>query len=164
MADDLFLRDIVPDDLPLFFGRHLDREASEMAAVGARTPANCEAFAAHWLRIQADPSIIIKTIVFRGQVVGSVMSYEESGQAEVSYWLGKRYWGQGIATRALQDFLAHVNTRRPIYARAAADNIASLRVLQKCGFNVNGQYGDASDAADQEIEELLLVLAATHVA
>jgi RimJ/RimL family protein N-acetyltransferase len=162
MTDDLSLRDVVPDDLPFFFRQQSIPETDEAAAFEVKNPGDCDAFAAHWLRIQADPSIIIKTIVFRGDVAGSIMSYEESGRAEVSYWLGTQYWGQGIATRALRDFLANVNTTRPIYARAAADNVASLRVLQKCGFAMNGLHRDLSSLRDEEIEEIILVLGASE--
>ena len=85
---------------------------------------------AHWARICGDPSSI-QTILFDGQVAGSVSSYvEEPGKPEVTYWLGKEFWGQGIGTRALAAFLGQM-TERPVYARAAKDNAASLRVLEE---------------------------------
>jgi uncharacterized protein YbjT (DUF2867 family) len=87
---------------------------------------------------------------------------EESGRTEVSYWLGKEYWGKGIATRALSGFLAHVNAKRPIYARAASDNVASLRVLEKCGFTITGQDRGFANARGQEVSEFLLSLGANE--
>jgi len=158
MPIDLFLRDVVEDDLPIFFEQQLDPDANYMAAFTAKDPTNREAFAGHWNRILADGTVIIKTIVFDGQVAGHVLSYEESGRPEVSYWIGKAYWGQGIATQALGDFLAEANRTRPMYARVAKDNAGSLRVLEKCGFTIAGQAKGFANARGEEIEEWVLEL------
>ena len=112
----------------------------------------------HWHRILADQTCIIQTILFNGQVAGSVSIWEEEGKPEVTYWLGKEYWGQGIATWALKEFLAQKNQIRPIYARVAKDNLGSRRVLEKCGFKIIGESRGFANARGQEIEELLLVL------
>ena len=74
---------------------------------------------------------------------------------EVTYWLGKSYWGQGIATQALTAFLDMVQVR-PIFARVAKDNPASRRVLEKCGFTVCGEGRGYANARGTEIEELIL--------
>ncbi len=161
MTSDLLLRDVVEDDLPIFFEQQLDPEANYMVAFTAKDPTNRDAFTAHWNRILADATVIIKTILFDGRVVGSVLSYEESGKPEVSYWIGKEYWGKGIATRALSDFLAHGNKTRPIYARTAKDNIGSLRVLEKCSFIIIGETRGFANARGEEIEELILELKAS---
>jgi RimJ/RimL family protein N-acetyltransferase len=156
MARDLFLRDVVDDDLPIFFEHQLDPDANTMAAFTAKDPADRKAFMAHWNRILADPTVITRTIVYAGQVVGSVLSYEVDGRPEVSYWIGKPYWGQGIATRALSTFLAYVSTARPIYARVVHDNVASLRVLEKCGFTVIGEARGFANARGAEVKEFIL--------
>jgi RimJ/RimL family protein N-acetyltransferase len=158
MTDDLCLREVVEDDLPLFFDFQLDPEANYMAAFTAKDPTDREAFTANWNKIIADPTTINRTIVCDGQVVGSVSSYEESGKPEVTYWIGRAYWGKGIATRALRAFLAQVNTTRPMYARVAQDNLGSRRILEKCGFQVMGETKGFANARGREIEELLLVL------
>jgi len=157
----LFLRDVVDDDLPLFFEFQLDPDANHMAAFIARDPTDREAFTAHWKKILAEPTCIIRTIVCDGQVVGSVSSYEESGRPEVTYWIGRAHWGKGIATRALTAFLEQVNATRPIYARVAKDNPGSRRVLEKCGFQVIGETKGFAKARGEEIEELLLELLAS---
>jgi RimJ/RimL family protein N-acetyltransferase len=156
MTDDFLLRDVVADDLPIFFEHQLDPDATYMAAFTAKDPTDHEAFAAHWKRIMTDETVIIKTIVLNDQVVGHVLSYEETGRPEVSYWLGKAYWGRGLATRALKAFLSDVNTTRPIFARAAKDNIASIRVLEKCGFETIGETKGFANARGEEVEELIL--------
>ena len=158
MDNELLLRDVVNDDLPVFFVQQLDQEANYMAAFTAKDPTNREAFTAHWLRNLANETTINKTIIFDGQVAGSVASYEEEGRPEVTYWLGKEYWGKGIATLALKEFLSHYNKKRPIYARVAKDNPGSRRVLEKCGFTVIGESKGFANARGQEIEELLLEL------
>jgi len=91
-------------------------------------------------------------------VASSVLSYEEAGKPEVSYWIGKTYWGRGIATRSLAEFLAHGNTARPIYARVAKVNLGSRRVLEKCGFAIVGEARGFANARGEEIEELVLEL------
>lgn len=163
MTHELLLRDVVNDDLPIFFEHQLDREANDMAAFTAKDPTNQEAFTAHWQRILADETVIIQTIIFNGQVAGSVSSYEDEGKPEVTYWLGKEFWGKGIATGALKEFLAHHNTTRPIYARVAKDNLRSRRVLEKCGFTVIGESQGFANARGQEIEELLLEYAPAFI-
>ena len=158
MPNELVLRNVVNDDLPIFFEYQLDQEANFMAAFTAKDPTNQEAFMAHWHRILADQTNIIQTILVNGQVAGSVSSYEEEGKPEVTYWIGKEYWGKGIATRALKEFLAQKNQIRPIYARVAKDNLGSRRVLEKCGFKIIGESKGFANARGQEIEELLLEL------
>jgi len=158
-TSDVLLRDVTERDLPIFFDQQLDSDANHMAAFTARDPADRDAFTAHWTRILGDETITIKTILFDGHVAGHVLSYEdeEFGQPEVSYWIGKNYWGKGVATTALTAFLDHFKVR-PLYARAAKDNIASLRVLEKCGFTICGEDKGFSNARGEEVEECILNL------
>ena len=158
LPSNVVLREAQAEDLPLFFEHQLDPEANYMAAFTAKDPTDQQAFMAHWARILGDATITTRTILIEGQVAGSVSCYEESpGHLEVTYWLGKPYWGKGIATAALRALLAQVTTR-PIYARAAKDNRASLRVLEKCGFTIIGEDKGFANARGQEIEEWLLQL------
>ena len=154
----LILRDILQSDLAIFFDQQLDEEANYMAAFTAKDPTNREAFSAHWKRIMSDSTVVIKTIVIDGKIAGSVSSYEEDGNPEVSYWFGKEFWGNGICTDALDLFLNEHQFKRPIYARVAKDNLRSHRVLEKCGFQVIDEMKGFANARGQEIEELLLEL------
>jgi len=158
MSNELLLRNVINDDLSIFFENQLDQEANYMAAFTAKDPTNREAFTAHWHKILANETNIIQTIIFNEQVAGSVSSYEDEGRPEVTYWLGKEYWGKGIATRALKEFLASHNTIRPIYARVAKDNTGSRRVLEKCGFKIIDESKGFANARGEEIEEFLLEL------
>lgn len=152
----LHLRDVQAEDLEVFFQQQLDPDANYMAAFTPKDPGDHDAFSARWTRILGDKTILIKTILCDGQVAGSVLSYSWSGDPEVSYWLGKEFWGKGIATWALAGFLEFEKSR-PIYARVAKDNLASLRVLQKCGFEITGEDKGFANARGQEVEEYLLV-------
>jgi RimJ/RimL family protein N-acetyltransferase len=155
----LDLRDLQPADLEIFFQFQLDPDANYMAAFTPKDPADRPAYDARWQRILADPTILIQTILCDGEVAGSVLSYRWEGEPEVSYWLGREFWGRGIATWALGEFLKY-DTSRPMYARVAKDNLASLRVLQKCGFEIQGEDKGFANARGQEVEEYILVLVA----
>jgi RimJ/RimL family protein N-acetyltransferase len=158
LPSNVVLRDVQTEDLPLFFEYQLDPDANHMAAFTAEDPTDRQAFMAKWARSLGNETITIRAILFEGQVVGSVLKYEESaGHPEVSYWLGKPYWGQGIATAALRAFLLQVMAR-PLYARVAQDNRGSLRVLEKCGFTIVGEGRGFANARGQGIEEWLLQL------
>lgn len=130
-----------------------------MAAFTRKDPSDRMAFDAHWDRIRADKTITIKTILFDGQVAGSVLSFDLFGAPSVSYWIRREFWGKGIATEAFAKFL-QLNTTRPIYARVAKDNIASIRVLEKCGFAMSGVDKGFANARGAEIEELIFELKA----
>jgi RimJ/RimL family protein N-acetyltransferase len=132
--NDVLLREVTEADLPVFFEQQLDPQATLMAAFPARERA---AFMAHWTRIMADPTNILKTILFKGQVAGNIVSWDQDGKREVGYWLGRDFWGRGIATQALAALLDCVTTR-PLYAHVAKHNLASQRVLEKCGFKLDG--------------------------
>ena len=135
MTGDVVLRDVTEDDLPVLFEHQLDPDATRMAAFPAR---DRRAFMAHWTRILDDETVTTRTILFEGNVAGNVVSFVQSGERQVGYWVGKEYWGKGVATEALSEFLGHVETR-PLYAHVARHNIASIRVLQKCGFRISGE-------------------------
>ncbi len=161
MTSDVLLRDVTAGDLPILFEQQLDPEANYMAAFTSRDPADRDAFMAHWAKILADESIIKQTILADGQVAGSIGSFEQFGEREVGYWIGRQFWGKGIATKALAAFLGHVK-QRPLHARAVKDNIASLRVLQKCGFTICGEDKGFAGARGMEVEEYILVLQANE--
>jgi RimJ/RimL family protein N-acetyltransferase len=103
--------------------------------------------------------VTIKTILFEGHVTGHIASFDQSGKREITYWIGKEYWGKGIATKALSEFLDHERAR-PLYARAAKDNVASLRVLEKCDFTICGHDKGFAYGRGEEIEEYILKLRA----
>ncbi|MFB8774096.1 GNAT family N-acetyltransferase [Streptomyces broussonetiae] len=150
------LREVHDSDLPVFFRQMNDPEALRMAAFTAKDPADREAFDAHWARIRASDDVV-RTVLADGDVVGSAAVYGKPGEREVTYWIDRAYWGRGIATAALRHLLAEV-PERPLYARAAADNAGSLRVLERCGFRVTAHATGFAQARGEEISEVVLHL------
>ena len=154
MANDVVLREVIDSDLPIFFEHQRDPQANAMAAFPARER---EAFMAHWQKIRSDEKVVLRTIMYAGEVAGNIVSWEQSGKREVGYWIGRLYWGRGIATAALSAFLGQVRTR-PLYAHVAHDNKASLRVLQKCGFMVGAEVRAPPNRSSPGTTELIMKL------
>ncbi len=148
------LRDVLPSDLGTFFEHQCDEIAHRMAAFA---PRDKEAFDAHWARIIADADVVKKAVVVNGIVVGNVVSWSNQGRREIGYWIGRPYWGMGIASRALRLFLDFVEFR-PLHAHVAKHNIGSIRVLEKCGFIVCGEDKVPSANGDQFTEEFVFLL------
>jgi RimJ/RimL family protein N-acetyltransferase len=155
MTDSVQLRDVRESDLPLFFELQRQPEANLMAAFPARDHA---AFMLHWkTKVLADETGVKRAIVAGESLVGYVVSWRESGRWLLGYWIAKDHWGKGIATRALTRFLDELEPR-PLYAYVAGHNVASLRVLEKCGFTRVEQSRVFSEVHGREIDEVLLML------
>lgn len=154
---DIALRAVHDSDLPVFYRQLNDPDALRMAAFTPRDPADRDAFDAHWAHIRSSPEIVVRTVLGDGDVIGHASVYGEAGEREVTYWVDRAYWGRGVATAALRGLLAEV-TERPLYARVAADNTGSLRVLERCGFEVSGRATAYAPGRDAEVDELVLAL------
>ncbi len=151
-SQSVILRDVSEGDLPIFFEHQLDSVAVAMAAFTTKDPSDREAFSNHWARVLANDSIVKKTIVAQNVVVGHVVQFDRDGDAEITYWLGREHWGQGIATKALALLLTEVEIR-PLFARVVKDNVASARVLEKCGFERYGEDEGFANARGKVVEE-----------
>ena len=151
------LREVRDGDLPVFFAFMSDPEATRTAAFTSEDPTDRAAFNAHWARIRASDTVLMRTVLADDVVVGNVGVYGSPAEREVTYWIDRHHWGRGLATAALRTLLEAV-PERPLYARAAADNTGSVRVLQKCGFTVTGKDRDFAHARGEETDEVLLTL------
>jgi len=127
----MILRNVTEEDLPIFFEHQRDPEALRMAAFPSRER---DAFMTHWRTNVLRPENIARTLVMGGVVVGHIGSWEQDARRLVGYWIGREHWGKGIATRALSEFLL-LEPVRPLHAWVALHNLASIRVLEKCGFH-----------------------------
>ena len=132
------VRDVVEGDLQTFYLHQSDPLSIEMAQVAPRDET---AYLARWTRLLADETVATKTIVVDGAVAGHVMSFDRNGMRELGYWLGREFWGQGIAGAAVQQYLA-IEPQRPLFAIVAERNVASRRVLSRCGFREISKKGD----------------------
>lgn len=149
------LRDVIEADLPFFFDHQRDPEANRMAAFAAR---DREAFMAHWQKLLASGDITKKTVVLEGTVAGNILCFDRDGKRLVGYWIGREFWGKGLATKALAELLEE-ETVRPLYAHVATSNAASIRVLEKCGFVISGTpQTEFDETIGEEIEEVLMEL------
>lgn len=144
--------------LEVLFQFQLDKEANYAAAFTAANPTDKQAYLEKYAKILADPTTNNQTILVNSVIVGSVAKFIMYGDAEVTYWIDRKFWGRGIATTALQHLLAIENTR-PIFGRTAFDNLGSQRVLEKCGFVKIGTDKGFANARQAEIEEFIYKLA-----
>jgi RimJ/RimL family protein N-acetyltransferase len=146
MDTDVLVRDVTAADVPIFFEQQQDPEAQRMVGHPTEGSADPVAFAAKWDRILADAGSIKKTVLVQGRVAGNILSFlaSWSGRREVGYWLGREYWGKGVATAALAQML-ELDRTRPLFASVASHNTASIRVLLKCGFQIQEQLQGAED-------------------
>jgi RimJ/RimL family protein N-acetyltransferase len=154
---EIALREIRDEDLDGIFDQMRDPEGVWMAAFTAEDPDDREFFDTHMTRVRADPGVTMRAITRDGQLVGHVAAFARDGELEVTYAVDRDAWGEGVASRALSLLLAEVRTR-PLHARAASDNLGSLRVLEKAGFCIIGTNRDFAQARKAEIEETILRL------
>lgn len=133
----MMLRNVVEGDLQTFFEHQRDPEATSMAVHPAR---EWDAFVSHWRhKVLGVPDNEARTILVDDQVAGYVASWEQEGKRLVGYWVGREFWGRGVARRALDEFLRTHEHHRPIHAYVALSNTRSIRVLEKCGFQRVGE-------------------------
>ena len=135
------LRDVEDADLPLFFAWQRDPESVALSGVPAR---DRDAFDAQWAKIRQEPAVILRTILADGEPVGNALAFEQSGRRVVGYRIARERWGRGIATRALAALVDEVE-ERPLWATVAPENVASVRVLEKCGFALAGEIEESGE-------------------
>jgi RimJ/RimL family protein N-acetyltransferase len=155
--NELRLRDVSSSDLDSFFRHQVDETSNWMAAFTAEDPRDRSSFQSHWEKILSDRTAQTQTIVWNGQVVGHVACFDLLAKRSVDYWIDREVWGRGIATEALRQFLQLVGDR-PLFARVAADNLGSIRVLEKSGFRRIGEERNFAPARRAEVEEFLFQL------
>ena len=149
------LREVVEDDLPTLFAHQREPEANRMAAFPARDE---KEFMSLWrASILGGDDVIKRAVLHRDILAGHIVCYEQAGSRLVGYWLGKNFWGKGIATSALAQFVTDVEIR-PLRAYVAQRNVASIRVLEKCGFKRAGQCTTPARDGGEPIDEFIYEL------
>jgi RimJ/RimL family protein N-acetyltransferase len=151
------LRLTEPADLEVLFQIQLDKEAMYMAAFTPKDNANKDAYIEKFTRFLADPTIHNRTIWIDDKIAGSIAKFVMEGNTEITYWIDRNYWGKGIATKALKEFLT-IEKTRPVIGRASFDNIGSQKVLEKCGFVKIGTDKGFANARQEETEEFIYKL------
>jgi RimJ/RimL family protein N-acetyltransferase len=149
------LRPVEDADLDGLFDLMRDPASVRMAAFTTQDPDDRSAFNAHMARVRSAPGITHRSITCDGNLVGSIAAFVVDGDTEVTYWIDRAVWGRGIASRALE-LLMDLVPARPLHARAASDNAASLRVLEKAGFKIVGTENSFAPGRNATIEETIL--------
>ena len=151
------LRPIEDSDLDALFDQMRDPESVRLAAFTVKDPDDRETFDSRMATSRTAPDVTTRAVTRDGRLVGSISSFVVNGETEITYWIDRSVWGQGVAGQALALFLEIVRVR-PIHARAASDNVGSLKVLQRAGFRVIGTATSYANARRSEIEETILRL------
>ncbi|MDO0912123.1 GNAT family N-acetyltransferase [Streptomyces sp. DT2A-34] len=148
---DVRLRDVRDADLEAFLAYEHDPEAVRRSRF---TPRPRDAFLKHWRKsVLGDKTCLVQTVTVGDDVAGSVVSWWDGDRRFLGYWLGRPYWGRGIGTKALALFLG-IERTRPLYADPFHGNTASVRLLERHGFQRAGTLHHGDD------EHVLLVLSA----
>ncbi len=154
---EIILRKTEITDLEFFFIFQLDNEANYLAAFTSKDPTDKTAYLQKYTKLLNDRTINMQTIIVENIIAGSVAKFEMEGEAEITYWIDKKFWGKGVATKAIRGFLKNENMR-PIFARVAFDNFSSQKVLEKCNFVKIGTDKGFANARQAEIEEFIYKL------
>jgi [ribosomal protein S5]-alanine N-acetyltransferase len=141
-------------DLPIFFEHQADNEAGSMAAFTSKEWKDKDAYVTKWRRLLQDPTVHQQTIRVDNKIAGTVAKFEVDGEAHITYAIAKEYWGKGIASKAVKEFLLQEN-KRPIFGHAAADNIGSIKVLEKNNFKFIRTQRGFSRSRGKEIDEVV---------
>lgn len=157
MPNNITLSKTREEDLNLFFQFQLDKEAIYLAAFTPKDPTDKPAYIEKFTKHLADPTINNMTIKVDDVIVGSIAKFIMFGDTEITYWIDKKYWGKGIASSALKEFLK-IEKTRPMYGRAAFDNFGSQKVLEKCGFKKIGEDKGFANARQEKIVEFIYKL------
>lgn len=98
-----------------------------------------------WLARAVDESDRAWAIEIDGAAVGGVSLHPgvdvHRHSAELGYWIGRTYWGRGVMTTVLAAFADRAMSAfrlHRLFATVYASNPASMRVLEKIGFEREG--------------------------
>jgi RimJ/RimL family protein N-acetyltransferase len=128
---DVLLRDVDDADLEVFYEQQREEEAVRRARFPAR---DRDRFLAHWrTKVLGNPTGHVQAVTVGGEVAGNIVAWWQDDRRFVGYWFGQRFWGRGVGTAALRQFLAREDVR-PLYAEPVVGNTASVRLLERCGF------------------------------
>ena len=155
--DRIVLRPTIISDLESLFTFQLDEEANYLAAFTSSDPTVKSDYISKYSKLINDPTVNNQTILVDKSIVGSIAKFILAGDAEITYWIDKNFWGKGIATTALKILLTLENAR-PLFGRVAFDNYGSQKVLLNCGFVKIGSDNGFANARQTVIEEYIYKL------
>jgi ribosomal-protein-alanine N-acetyltransferase len=92
------------------------------------------------------------------KLIGTCGAYEvdeENRNADLGYWLLPQFWGKGLISEALPLVLAHAFTHLQLHrleAEVEPANSASIKVLEKCGFQLEGRRREVARKGGQFVD------------
>jgi len=119
--------------------------------------------AQRWIEAANPTSLITNfAIVVDGEAVGGIgLALKDDvfrRSAEIGYWLGEEYWGRGIvseAVRSLTDYAFATFDLCRVYAGVFEWNPASMRVLEKAGYEFECRLKKSVTKDGETIDELI---------
>ena len=156
-AEEIMLSPTKVTELESLFRFQLDEESRLLAAFMPKDPTNKALYLEKYKKLLKEPTVNMQTLFLENSIIGSISKFEMEGDAEITYWIDRPFWGKGIATTALRKFLG-IESLRPIFGRVAFDNIGSRTVLEKNGFVRIGEDTGFANARQKEITEFIYKL------
>lgn len=154
------LRALKKRDADAVFAMMREPEGVRMAAFTTEDPDDRTSFDEWMSRHRASPDVEMYVITEDGDFVGTAGAFTIDSDREVTYWVRRAQWGRGIATEALR-ILVSREPVRPLFARAAAANLASIAVLTKVGFTEVSRDTAYAPGVAADVEEIVFVLVPT---
>ncbi len=137
------LREFVQDDIHSIVKHASNINVSRYLTTKFPYPYNTE-HAEWWINVGSKIGLH-KAIDLDGECIGGIgMTFGEDEHrysSQIGYWLGESHWGKGIITEALslmtdEAFSGYEIMR--LYAPVYSPNKVSMRVLEKCGYRLEG--------------------------
>lgn len=151
------LRDLDDDDLDAIFEMMRDPEGIAMAAFTADDPSDRTAFDTWISRQRGNDDVLYQVVTENGGFAGTAAVFTIDGDREVSFWIARHAWNRGVATAALR-LLVSREPMRPLFARAAAHNVASIAVFRHSGFTEVSRNVAYAPGLGREVEEIVFTL------
>ncbi len=154
------LRPITEADLQTLAQFLCDEDAIFMAGAGSGST-DVSTHIQHFKKLMEDESISMAVIISGASVVGYIAAFMRGDEREITYWIGREYWGQGIASKAVKLFLPSLQEKyvgEQIFARVVKGNKASEHVLLKAGFKATQTDKFYSDIRSTEVTETIFCI------
>ena len=147
----LLVRRFTPADAESFFQLNSSEQVMRYIRP-VKTREECDLFLAENIRLYEEQpgngrwAVVDKS---NGSVMGmfSILCMDaDTGQLHIGYGFLPAYWGQGYATTLLKAGAAYFfehNAGEILYAITRKENVASEKVLMKCGFTLSGLFKEA---------------------
>lgn len=118
-----------------------------------------------WLQVGSKENAMVKAVQWNNEFCGVIgiytQAFEYAHAAEIGYWLAEPFWNRGIATEAIKAFSKLIFTTtnlKRLYNPVTTKNIASVRVMEKAGYQLEGTLKDSVCHHNELFDEKLFAL------